>query len=269
MHVKTCPTHGPLTVEQCYVNKAGTTCRQCKKDKEKARRGANPNAHNERKRELRSARIETVRSQERASKLRRRPEVLEWNRRYYRDNALRFKTLAKAYQLQTKKEVLTHYCGGPPRCKECGESELRFLALDHIHGGGAAHAREIGGSGGYMALWARKNGYPPIFQVLCHNCNIRKSSCPGQSRAALQNARVRHRALVTYSGETPRCAICGETDTRVLTFHHVNNDGAEDRRRLKMSTRAFYAHLLRVPRRPDLEVRCHNHNLGECCLGEG
>ena len=65
-------------------------------------------------------------------------------------------------------ECLSHYSGGTPKCACCGESMLEFLSIDHIHGGGAAHRKEVKGM-----LWStlRKQGYPAGIRVLCHNCN--------------------------------------------------------------------------------------------------
>lgn len=71
--------------------------------------------------------------------------------------------------------VIKQYGG---RCSCCGESEIAFLALDHINGGGNKHRQEVGRK---MYLWARKNNYPKILQVLCHNCNQAKhiyGKCP-------------------------------------------------------------------------------------------
>jgi hypothetical protein len=85
-----------------------------------------------------------------------------------------------------KKEVLTRRSNAkaPPRnrklealevygkvCAKCGEADTDILQLDHIDGGGVAHFREVKLS---MAVWAKKNGYPKIFQTLCPNCNFKK-----------------------------------------------------------------------------------------------
>lgn len=71
--------------------------------------------------------------------------------------------------------VIIKYGGS---CVCCGENEIAFLALDHIQGGGNKHRKEVGRK---MYLWAIKNNYPPILQVLCHNCNQAKhiyGKCP-------------------------------------------------------------------------------------------
>jgi hypothetical protein len=75
------------------------------------------------------------------------------------------------------------------KCTCCGETELVFLAIDHIGGGGNAHRRtltasgEIAGSSNFYK-WLEKNGLPKGFQVLCHNCNFAKShgGCPHNER---------------------------------------------------------------------------------------
>ncbi len=68
-------------------------------------------------------------------------------------------------------------------CACCGESEQKFLAIDHIHGGGGAHRREIGVR---IEWWLKTNGYPPGFRVLCHNCNMARAFykiCPHEVAA--------------------------------------------------------------------------------------
>lgn len=72
-------------------------------------------------------------------------------------------------------EVLTHYGGSPPECVCCGETEIRFLTIDHIEGNGAKHRREIKISGGFgFYYWLKRNNFPEGFQVLCSNCNMAK-----------------------------------------------------------------------------------------------
>jgi hypothetical protein len=84
-----------------------------------------------------------------------------------------------AVQEAVRVEVLRHY---GPACRCCGESEVDFLVLDHINDDGADHRRQVGMKGGYaMYLWAKKAGFPAIFQTLCCNCNMakaRKRGCP-------------------------------------------------------------------------------------------
>lgn len=89
-----------------------------------------------------------------------------------------------AYQ-RVRKEALSHYSGGDIKCACCGERGIVFLTIDHIHGGGAEHRRQIdphkkmGGNG--FCYWLKKNNWPEGFQVLCANCNFGKRAnvqCP-------------------------------------------------------------------------------------------
>lgn len=79
--------------------------------------------------------------------------------------------------LSVRREVLTHYGG---KCACCGETELMFLCIDHVNGGGRKHRDEVGG-GNKVYRWLKANAYPEGFQVLCLNCNFTKDlvgGCP-------------------------------------------------------------------------------------------
>jgi hypothetical protein len=83
-------------------------------------------------------------------------------------------------RIRSLRNNILNYYGG--KCACCGEPRKELLALDHINGGGAEHRKEIGDSGTAILWWIRSNNYPPIFQVLCHNCNYAKGKhglpCP-------------------------------------------------------------------------------------------
>ncbi len=102
------------------------------------------------------------------------PKYLEWNRKRGRDHWAKLRQSAiQAY--------------GGNLCACCGETEPRFLTLDHINNDGAKHRKEIGdnGRGAGIYKWLRDNGYPPGFQILCMNCNHGKAMnngiCPHKS----------------------------------------------------------------------------------------
>ena len=85
------------------------------------------------------------------------------------------------YHLATRLRVLAHYSGGSMRCACCGENEVEFLGIDHMHRDGAQHRREVRPSAIYR--WLIKHKFPPGIQVLCHNCNLAKGYygvCPHQ-----------------------------------------------------------------------------------------
>lgn len=77
--------------------------------------------------------------------------------------------------------VIEHYGG---KCACCGETQIQFLALDHIHGGGSAHRREIGLKGATFYAWIVRQDFPLGYRVLCHNCNLAigfYGKCPHQN----------------------------------------------------------------------------------------
>lgn len=118
-----------------------------------------------------AGRSKWTKSKQDASRYRRdRIKILEQNKQWKDANALRSRSQQREYRRARRErifyEVLGHYGGA---CACCGVSERFFLTLDHIDGNGGAHRRQVGKMD--MWLWAYRNGYPPIFQVLCFNCN--------------------------------------------------------------------------------------------------
>lgn len=109
---------------------------------------------------------------------------------YYEKNKTKILIQCKQYRIRKKKEiqerrlkfkieVFSHY---GQVCNCCGESNIHFLTIDHVGGGGNAHRRTNKiWSGTSTYIWLRKNNYPTGFQVLCFNCNMAKRTsdvCP-------------------------------------------------------------------------------------------
>lgn len=77
------------------------------------------------------------------------------------------------------------------KCACCGETEPTFLTLDHVNNDGADWRRMVFrqtgnfGAGLPTYRWCALNGYPPIFQILCWNCQHGKryngGICPHRS----------------------------------------------------------------------------------------
>lgn len=83
---------------------------------------------------------------------------------------------ARERNRELRMKALSHYGGSPPKCACCGEGHLEFLALDHIHGRrGVARSVLVGGVD--ATRWAKRNGWPAVFRVLCHNCNHAGGVC--------------------------------------------------------------------------------------------
>ncbi len=79
-------------------------------------------------------------------------------------------------------EALSRYGGDPPVCYCCGENIVMLLGLDHVSGGGNSHRKEYGNP--KTSDLARRLGWPPLFRVACHSCNLGShlngGTCPHQ-----------------------------------------------------------------------------------------
>lgn len=90
---------------------------------------------------------------------------------YWHKNNEKCRKLQRDRQRKLRIEVLSYYSDGSLKCKCCGETEVCFLSIDHINGGGTKHRRNTG-YGGHIYHWLKQNKYPEGYRVLCHNCNM-------------------------------------------------------------------------------------------------
>lgn len=77
----------------------------------------------------------------------------------------------KGRDKQARTDAINNYGG---KCACCGEANIEFLQIDHIHGGGNKHRQQLdksGSAGSRIYYWLRKNNWPDGYQVLCANCN--------------------------------------------------------------------------------------------------
>ncbi len=79
----------------------------------------------------------------------------------------------KDRNIKIKTEVFESY--GGVWCNCCGESNIKFLTMDHINNDGNVHRRTDPNIGPGLYRWLRRNNYPEGFQVLCWNCNLGKA----------------------------------------------------------------------------------------------
>jgi hypothetical protein len=163
--------------------------------KEKARAYARAYYHKHKEKYLQTQKAYRLRNKEKIKKkdeawLKKNPEYhklyylknkQKWHERQakrrekYRLNieGFRDKTLVrqKKNNERIKIEVLKHYGGEPPKCACCGESNLPFLVIDHVYGGGNKQRKIIRGGTRGLYFWLIRNNFPDGFQVLCRNCN--------------------------------------------------------------------------------------------------
>lgn len=57
------------------------------------------------------------------------------------------------------------------QCVCCGETEIKFLTLDHKNNDGYIHRKKMNTD---VIHWVKRNNFPDIFQTLCWNCNLAK-----------------------------------------------------------------------------------------------
>jgi hypothetical protein len=84
--------------------------------------------------------------------------------------------------LDLKQLVINKYGGQICACCLEYKKNLCFLQIDHIHGGGRKHKRDMSINGGTAFYkWLKRNNFPPGYQVLCCCCNFGKGQygeCP-------------------------------------------------------------------------------------------
>lgn len=149
-HPKRCWTCNEIKPHEHFTSMLGKSCVECRE----------------------AGRTKWNKAKQEAARYRQdRIKHLDQHKRWKEANALRYRSQQKDYRRAERerifRDVLEHYGG---ECGCCGERERFFLTLDHIDGNGGEHRRQIGKTD--MWKWAYSNGYPPIFQVLCFNCNV-------------------------------------------------------------------------------------------------
>jgi len=88
---------------------------------------------------------------------------------YYARNRDKVVEKTRRWRADLRREVLEAYGGA---CSCCGEDHPEFLALNHIEGGGRKHRHAVGGTAMQVYKFVRDKGFPPEFDLLCHNCNV-------------------------------------------------------------------------------------------------
>ena len=104
---------------------------------------------------------------------------------------------ARSRNLRYRLQALNYYCNNLPKCQcsGCDETQIEFLTIDHIGGGGNKHRREIKRNqsskrinpSGSIYRWLKKHNYPDGFRVLCYNCNCVRGVygyCPHETQQA-------------------------------------------------------------------------------------
>lgn len=91
----------------------------------------------------------------------------EWYYNNHEEIKERNNKASRKSSLKLKIDVIINLGG---KCVCCGETNVEFLTIDHISGGGTLHRKLLGSKGIYRDV--KKQGYPKNkYRVLCFNCN--------------------------------------------------------------------------------------------------
>ncbi len=105
-----------------------------------------------------------------------REQDRKWRENNRQELRIRNRVYKKRYDLKIKNLIFEHY---GKQCACCSESNLFFLSLDHINGGGTKHRSKIAGK---FYNWIIQHNFPSGYQTLCFNCNwgkhINGGICP-------------------------------------------------------------------------------------------
>ncbi len=170
----------------------------------------------------------------------------------------------KDYRARVRGLVLSHYSSGKNECASCRESCQAFLCVDHINDDGYLKQGKTGRAGSSLYGQLMKDGFPPGFQVLCHNCNYLKelAFCVSSNRQAELRKLLRIEVLSHYGRGDPKCVCCGLLDLKVLCIDHEFGGGNIERARLGSLGFGynFYRWLIRNDFPEGYRLLCHNCN---------
>ncbi len=97
----------------------------------------------------------------------------QWQKKFRSENKELLNKNVRQYKQQKRLECLEFYSKGTPQCLCCGEKNIEFLTFDHKNNDGNKH-RKIIKNGSEIYRWIIRNNFPPIFDILCFNCNCSK-----------------------------------------------------------------------------------------------
>lgn len=83
----------------------------------------------------------------------------------------------KARRVEMRMKIVDGYGG---KCSCCGESQWKFLTLDHPDGDGQKDRARYKNNLDQLYGWVINNGFPKEYRLLCMNCNWvrRYDICP-------------------------------------------------------------------------------------------
>ncbi len=172
--------------------------------------------------------------------------------------------IVKKCNFNLKSEIMGYYGG---KCALCDVSELAFLTIDHINGGGNKHRTEIfgikrrGGSSFYS--WLKQNDYPMDYQVLCwnHNCEVDRQLITSEQKLTWKYK------LNAIAGYGDKCVCCGHNNINHLTIDHIYGGGTKHRKQIGYNSQSFYKWIINNNYPEICQILCFNCNCGRMVNG--
>ena len=169
---------------------------------------------------------------------------------------------------RARNEVIQRYGG---KCVCCGEAHAALLAIDHKKGGGNRHRQKmVSQLRLYNSIIAA--GFPTDYELLCHNCNVRKDRPLKPDAEVVQSIRSRRRlrreVLLYYSHGELKCACCGIDEYDILQLNHLNQAQRKtDYARFPKGGNELLTSLRRNRYPAGYSVLCASCNMGSAICG--
>lgn len=116
---------------------------------------------------------------------------------------------------------------------------MAFLTIGHKNDDGSVHRKQLFGhphGGSHFYHYDVKNNFPDDgyeLQVECWNYNCSKRRADWDDDDQSYSTKSRRKAFMEVVKRLGgKCVCCGESNPRLLTIGHPNNDGAGHRRKL-------------------------------------
>lgn len=160
-------------------------------------------------------------------------------------------------------------CSNPNCVHPTGEIHPKLLEIDHIHGGGTRERKNgLTASKKYLEIINNSESAKRKYQVLCVACNrikIEENNECNNKRKKPSSGKITHQyAIISLGGRCtdPNCVFTeGCSDIRILDIHHINKDGAEERR--ERQNNKIHLKIIKDPNKAKLEytilcLYCHS-----------
>jgi len=178
MDTKTCSQCGlTKAISEFYFNRTThryfAECKACQSIRRKDYKERNKEYLKEKNKEWAKANPEKVKASQLREKLRHPGRAAQRMRNWVKANPERH---TENQRRQYRGWHTKAFDGYGHKCVCCGESDTRFLTLDHVDEDGAKHREQLAfagrrGTGVKLYKWIVSHGWPKTIQVLCYNCN--------------------------------------------------------------------------------------------------